>query len=161
MSGGSSISQLDGSTIVLVMMMMMILAPDSFLLLPPLPSAAPPPPSSSSPAHGVSSSTLHTDMIGACLLLVLNTMGTFSPIFKGWKRMDIGHLTISYQKHHCTGGQPWLYIWPLTLQSGWLLVGACYDARLCYDVMWCPGRQLGIVTSLSGQQMGNTNWKFL
>ena len=78
MSGGSSISQLDGSTIALVMMLMMILAPDSFLLLPP---AAPPPPSSSSP--GVSTSTVHTDMIGACLLLVLNTMGTFSPIFKG------------------------------------------------------------------------------
>ena len=48
MSGGSSISQLDGSTLVLVMMM--ILAPDSFLLLPPLPPAAPPPPSSSSQA---------------------------------------------------------------------------------------------------------------
>ena len=99
MSGGSSISELDGSTIALVMMMMMILAPDSFLLLPP---AAPPPPSSSSPAHGVSSSTSHTDMTGGPMLAtcVEHKGYIFTKIQKN------GYWTLSYQKPHCTGDQP-------------------------------------------------------
>ena len=154
MSGGSSISELDGSTIALVMMMMMILAPDSFLLLPPASSCC----------------TATPILLQSWCLYIYSTH---------WydRGTHVSYLCWAQRVHFHQNSKEWvldiklsetpLHWWPtliIHLASDialWVIVSCYVDARLCYDVMWCPGRQLGIVTSLSGQQMGNTNWKFL